>query len=121
MQMKLMMLSDTTVSEVHERICDTAVEIANEKTLDPSFPKKWRGPVFMNGSPYNEGRLVLEITEEYQGAPERVKKRWREIAVQAIQEAIVQHQKLFAGLILGEAKRGRNYFNQWEQAPTQLF
>jgi hypothetical protein len=67
----------------------------------------------MNGSPYNEGRLVLEITEEYQGAPERVKERWREIAVQAIQEAIIHHQELFAGLILGEAKQGRNYFNQW--------
>jgi hypothetical protein len=121
MQMRLIDLNDTTVSEVHEHICDTAVEIANRMVDDPEFPRKWRGTVFMNGAPYNDGKLVLEITDEFQGAPEKVKKRWRQIAVQAVQSAIVQHQELFAGLILGEAKQGRNYFHNWPQAPAQLF
>jgi hypothetical protein len=122
MQMRFIDINDATVSEVHEFICDTAVEVANGKaSQDTRLPKKWRGPVFMNSSPYNQGALVLEIVEEYQLAPPQARKIYQEIAKQSVQEALVRHKKLFVGLILGSAKSGRNYFDQWSQAPSQLF
>lgn len=120
-QMRMIIPTDTTVEEIHEHILDTAVEIANGLTFDRRIPRKWQGPVFMNGAPYNDGRLVLEIVEEYQFAPGNIKAFYRQVALQAIQRAIIQHQTLFTGLILGEAKAGRNYFERWEQAPSVLF
>lgn len=112
----------TTVEEVHEILCDSAVRIANDlATNDMRIPKRYRGPVFRNGSPYNQGRLVLEITEEYYTASARTKKIYRALAQQAIRAAIFKNKELFAGLILGEARAGRNYFDRWDQAPTVLF
>ena len=122
MQMRFIDPLSTTVEEIHEFICDTAVELANGQiAADTRIPKKFKGSVFQNGAPYNEGRLTLDISEEFWSATDRVKDIYREIAVRAIQSAILQHNNLFVGLILGEAKAGRNYFNSWEQAPTVLF
>ncbi len=122
MQMKLTILTDTSVAEIHETICDTAVEIANTAIgQDMSLAKKWRGGALMNGAPYNEGRLVLSIVEEYQSAPEKVKYKYRLHGNQGLQRAILQHKDLFVGLILGEARQGRNYFDRWPQTPITLF
>ena len=122
MQMRLTDLSSTSVAEIHEIICDTAVEIANlAVSQETRIPKKWRGPALKNGSPYSEGRLVCVIAEEYQLAPDKVKIHYRRIAVESIHKAMIQHGDLVAGMILGEARQGRNYFKQWPQAPTQLF
>lgn len=122
MQMRMIDTNATTVAEIHELICDTAVELATGYVEnDGAIPRKWKGPVFRNGAPYNDGRLVLEIVEEYQGAAEPVKKRYRQAALRGTQAAIMQHQDLFGGMILGEMKAGRNYFNYWAQAPSQLF
>lgn len=112
----------TTVEEIHDIICDTALDIAHDIVLaDQRIPKKWKGHVFRNGAPYNDGRLVLEITEEYQGARERVRKRYQEAAVLAINRSIEYHQELFVGMIFGEARAGRNYFDRWQQAPSTIF
>lgn len=122
MQMRLIDTRDTTVPEIHEHICDRAVELAHEYILnDGAIPRKWRGPALMNGAPYNDGSLCLEIVEEFQGAPDPVKKRYRQAAVRGIQNAIMENADVFAGLILGEAKAGRSYFDRWPQVPTQLF
>lgn len=122
MQMKFIDIANTTVEEIHEHICDTAVEIANARaSADTRLARKWRGGPFMNGSPYNNGALVLEIVEEYRSAPEKVQRIYADIAVSAIHSAIVHHQDLWIGLLLGEAKNSRNYFDRWQQAPTRLF
>jgi hypothetical protein len=115
--------TDTTVEEIHEMICDSAATVANYLIAnDMSLPKKWRGgPVIRNSSPYNEGRLVLEITEEYSGASEKVKKIYRKHAHDALKGSIVHHGEVFAGMIFAEARAGRNYFDNWQQAPTTLF
>lgn len=114
--------TDTTVEEVHELIGDTAVRIANDLISgNERLPAKWRGPALRNGSPYNQGRLVLEITEEYQGATEKTKRVYRQAAQRAIQTAIVQNQEIFVGMIFGEARAGRNYFERWQQTPARLF
>lgn len=121
-QMRLFDPADTTAGEVHELMCDTAVEFATEYVFDdPAIPGKWKGPVFRNGAPYNDGRLVLEIVEEYQGAPDKVKYRYRLAAIRAIKNAIMNHQDLFVGLIVGEARAGRNYFDGWEYEPSTIF
>jgi hypothetical protein len=113
----------TTVAEIHERICEDASWKANEWIADDAkIPSMWRrGYIIQNVSPYNNGQLSLAITDEYSGAPPKVKKRYREHARRAIKWAIVKNQELFVGMIFGEARAGRNYFQRWQQAPTQLF
>ena len=114
--------TNTTVEEIHDIICDTAVDIAHDVVdQDTRIPRKWKGPVFRNGAPYNDGRLVLEITEEYQSAPDKIKGYYRQAANLALRRSINYHQELFVGTIFGEARAGRNYFDRWTQAPTTLF
>lgn len=111
----------TSVDEVHTIICDTAVRHAHDLLTMANIPPKWKGPVFRNNVPYGGGNLSLVISEEYQGAPERIKKVYRRIAMESIRWAIAQHQDIFGGMIFGEARAGRNYFTRWEQAPLTLF
>lgn len=114
--------TNTSVEEVHEIICENAVTLANNLIeSDPRIAKRYKGPVFRNGAPYNGGKLVLEITEEYHGVPDRIKKFYREVGAQGVRMSIMQNQELFVGLIFGEARAGRNYFDNWQQAPTTLF
>lgn len=114
--------TSTTVEEIHDIISDTAVDIAHDAVdQDTRIPRKWKGQVFRNGSPYNNGRLVLEITEEYQSAPDSVKRLYRQAANLALRRSISYHQELFAGMIFGEARAGRNYFDRWHQHPSVLF
>lgn len=115
--------TNTTVEEIHDRICEAAAETANYQIAnDPRLPSKWRGgQVIRNASPYNEGRLTLDITEEYQMAPDRIKSTYRAYASNALRAAIVGNQELFVGMIFGEARAGRNYFERWQQAPSTLF
>lgn len=121
-QLSFIDANDTTVDEVHEMIMNLAAEIANAAiTADDRIPRKYRGPALMNGSPYSDGELILLILEEYQGVPDKWKAVYHQHAVSAVQRAIMHNQKAFAGLILGEAKAGRNYFARWPQAPERLF
>lgn len=114
--------TNTTVEEIHEIICDAAVGIANDLVAqNPRIARKWKGPVFRNSSPYNDGRLVLEITEEYRSAPDKVKRIYRVEGARAVRMALVRNQNLFVGMIFGEARAGRNYFDRWAQTPTMLF
>lgn len=112
--------TDTSVAEVHHRICDDAIEIANRKVAALDIPRKWQGQVFENMSDYSNGNLALGIRPEYQGAPDRIRKQYLPIARQAVQQAIANNSNVWAGAILGEAKQGRNYFDRWQQAPTKL-
>lgn len=113
---------NTTVEEVHDLLCEDAMKLGNNMVdNDPAIPRKYKGPVFRNGSPYNDGRLVLEITEEYQTVPDRIKAQYRTIAANAIRMAVMQNQDVFVGMIFGEARSGRNYFDRWTQAPERLF
>lgn len=115
--------TNTSVEEIHDKLCEQATTVANYQIAnDMSIPKKWRGgEVIRNGSPYNEGRLVLEITEEYGTAPDKVKTKYRTHAHEAIKGVIVSQGELFVGMIFGEARAGRNYFDYWQQAPQTLF
>jgi hypothetical protein len=118
-------VTSTTVEEVHEILCDDAVRIGNLLVEnEPRLGREWKGghPVFRNGSPYNEGRLVIEITDEYKTAGPRVRDIFRELGHTAIRRAIQRNGELFVGMILGEARAGRNYFDRHgEQVPTTLF
>jgi hypothetical protein len=113
---------NTKVEEVHEKICEDASWIANELIdYDTRIGRKWKGYVIRNDSPYNDGKLSLAISAEFYSAPDRVKGYYREHSIAAIRKSILQNKDLFAGMILGEARAGRNYFNRWSQAPTTLF
>lgn len=113
---------NTSVAEIHYLISEDAAWIANQLIYEDRYiPKKWKGYVFMNASPYSQDGLTIEVAGGYQGAPARVKSRYQKHGKLAIQQAIVKNKNEFVGLILGEAKAGRNYFMRWDQAPTQLF
>lgn len=115
--------TNTSVEEIHDKLCEGAATVANYLIAnDQSIPSKWRGgEVVRNGSPYNEGKLVLEITEEYGSASERIKTKYRVHIREALKGAIVQQGELFVGMIFGEARAGRNYFERWQQTPTTIF
>lgn len=114
--------TNTSVEEIHERICENASWKANELiATDTRIANKWKGYVIRNDSPYNDGRLSLAISDEYRSAPEKVKNLYRLHANTALRQSIMTNQELFVGMIFGEARAGRNYFERWKQAPSQLF
>lgn len=114
--------TNTSAEEIHDIISDTAVDIAHDIVeQDTRIPRKFKGHVFRNGSPYNDGGLCLEITEEYQSATAKVRVYYHQAALLALRRSIKYHQDLFVGMIFGEARAGRNYFDRWSQSPTKLF
>lgn len=113
---------DTSVAEVHFIICEEAALIANLSVLyDENIPNKWKGPVLQNSSQFSGDNLSLQINPDYESAPDRILNKYINYAADAIAESITKNQNLWVGLIIGEAKADRNYFDRWTQAPTRLF
>ncbi len=116
-----------TSEEAHSEICEHAASLANRwLDEDPRIPNRWKGRILENASPYTTervqaGNLSLRITEAYQSAPEGIRTKYRQYATRAIRQALADKQELWVGVILGEARLGRNYFHRWSQSPTTLF
>jgi hypothetical protein len=116
----------TTLAEVHETISNEAANIANRMVEgDMQIPAKWKGGPLEGASPYSGGEtdngLSLRIREGYHLAPDRIIKRYQRYAVAGIRQAIADNQELWVGAILGQSRRGANYFDMWEQSPSRLF
>lgn len=103
-----------SVEAAHKEILVRAAQIANE---DPRLP--------FQGSPFREAEiksnkgglcldydeaLVILSPEEDREAIQEVMKR---IGTDAILQALAEKKDLFVGLILGEARKGRNYFDRF--------
>jgi hypothetical protein len=115
------------LGDVHEHLCNYAAEVGNRMIAnDTQIPAKWKGDVLRGASPYTGGEgpengLSLFITEAYASAPDRWHKRYQDYAVAGIRQALADNQEIWIGSVLGEARYGRSYFDQWEQAPDRLF
>ena len=71
-----------------------------------------------------KGGLCLSIDPiVFDAYPKTMQARLREIGREAMKEALVNNQEQFVGLILGEARQGRNYFDRFviENQQIRLF
>jgi hypothetical protein len=103
-----------SVQAIHKEILTRAAQIANE---DPRLPfegkpfreaevKSAKGGLCLD---YDEGLVILS-PEDQREAIQDVMKR---IGTDAILQALSEKKDLFVGLILGEARKGRNYFDRF--------
>jgi hypothetical protein len=117
----------TTVPAVHDVIVQHAADLANRKlrSLDsPPYPlvpgsDPFRPVTAMEG----HGKLSLMVDADTQRLTpeqrERFDKVTNVIAVEAIQQALLDKQDLFVGLIVGSARAGRNYFDYFDDNDQQ--
>lgn len=132
----------TSVEYVHLAILKDAADIANidyaaegDVTQPQWRPGRFRLPPneregFVFGELYRadpaqsiKGGLTLSVDPHiFAQLDPQQQARVREIGKEAIRKSLVKNQKLFVGLILGEARRGRNYFDRFNpSAQLRLF
>lgn len=130
-----------TLKTIHASILRDAADIANkqiaEKGLEPpppafvaagtrfrpGRPRGWAaGQIYRPDQDASKlGGLCLTIDPRWtQNAPPEVVAYLHAIGKAAIHQAIVQRGPLFVGLILGEMRRGHNYFDRFAEPGTQL-
>ena len=124
------------VNEVHHHILFTAADIANRRfkeldfispssnqtnlfeTIDKELAK--RGTMLTDiyrADPIQseKGGLCLSIDPKvYETIPTELRDDVHRIGREAIKQALIENQKQFVGLILGEARQGRNYFDRFD-------
>lgn len=97
----------TDVEDVHHTLSIKAMDIANEKSLaDPRVPPQY-GRLFR---PLTHGRLGLTFSPAFvqQGGP--LLEVLQEIGRASVHQAILENPNLIGSLIIGEARKGRDYF-----------
>lgn len=109
-------------NEAHDTILKDAARIANAdtrlppevltQTKTPFHDANWRSSDNYLTISYIYG--VLEVIED-PGRKEQVAETMRQIAVDAVQKALIANQDLFVGLILGLGRKGENYFERFEE------
>jgi hypothetical protein len=98
-----------TVEEMHGRILKKAVELANQTvTDDATLP--------LHGALFEANPLRGLSMEILPGVPAEFIPKMRAIAVQAVKQAILDEdiREDFAGLIVGAARQGGNYFDSFK-------
>lgn len=99
----------TTVADVHYDISRFAADRANQLMhLDPRIPDRWINSWLPNGN----RTLGIVFDQNMMSAGEEVVAAMQEIGNRAMHEALVEHGDLLVGAILGEARKGRNYFDR---------
>jgi hypothetical protein len=120
------------VEYVHHMLLIEAADIANQKLSEEVATEKDFGADI--GLPPGEafrpdplaskkGGLCLTIDPSItlMRKPETIQ-RLHEIGVEAVRQALVKNQEQFVGLILGDARKRRNYFDRFDPNPqTRLF
>lgn len=127
----------TTPQLVHLAILKDAADIANQRyaeefdvanigwrrgRFDPKMRKALVSGILFRPDEVQsqKGGLCLSIDEGVaQSLDPEERERVREIGKKAIKQALVKNQSAFVGLILGEARQGRNYFDRFD-SPDQL-
>lgn len=132
-----------SVAQAQDVILDTAAQIANrewnelqnspwnpapgERFNQDARRKRWaslHGDVFRADQDRSEqGGLCLSLDEAIvEGATKEEIDTLHRIGREAIVEALRWHPDLLGGMIVGEARKGRNYFDRFPADPqTRLF
>ena len=111
----------TSIAEVHRRICYDAATIANQDERLIGLIPGIEGAIFREATSLsNRGGLAIAFMEGLEYADPEVVMMLRQIGREAVRRAILQNKELFAGLIVGEARKGQNYFDQFENDASVL-
>lgn len=127
-------MEPTTVETAHDKILKTAANVANrmlreaqdiqaasyaEERFNPQVKRGriMEGEIFRADPSLSEkGGLCLSLDElTVRASTEAELADLHRIGVAAVKEAIANwHSELFVGLIVGEAKQDRNYFDRFD-------
>jgi hypothetical protein len=104
-----------------------AADIANQQIphedlrLRNGQPARLHGEVF-RADPVRstKGGLCLSVDTVTANSLSKASiKRLHELGVQSMRKALVQNKEQFVGVLVGEARQGRNYFDRFVQAGQQ--
>lgn len=114
-----------SVNDFHQYITDQAVELANrDPEKDPNYSftnastasqKTQAGTDGLSMEWDKEGALYRLPAEQQQELVERMQRVGR----RAVQQALQENWDLFVGVILGEARAGRDYFSRFRPTEAQ--
>lgn len=117
-----------TVEEVQDYILTDAEDFANERLLEesgdttsPLYGIVEPGRAYRADPIQSErGGLCLTFDPSFtmSRSPEQIE-RLHDIGRRAIKQALVKNHDQFVGVILGEARAGRNYFERFESDDHQ--
>lgn len=118
--------ADPQIAHVHDEILEHAAEIANRLVIDYEMggklprilwgePKPFRPVPTQTATPgfslmYDLGYSLDELEEADRALIQSV---FSEIATRAVRDALSLNADKLAGLIVGEARQGRNYFDHF--------
>jgi len=106
-------LPPVNVQRAHYEICEEAVRLADQYLMDdpripPDFFYRFSG-IYRVPGPFKLGlEFRLGVVDQLD---ENTLEILREIGRKAIRQAIINKGSLFVGLIVGEARNKRNYFD----------
>lgn len=103
------------LDEAHEVILNKAAELANREVKTQFAFHKIEGDLFKPHT-YTKGKLSLQYDLHESQYTEDEKNRLEQIAVNAVHQALLEEKKTFAGLIVGQAREGKNYFDWYDNA-----
>lgn len=106
---------------VQHMILFDAADHANQEISNENFTYKNGQPAMLMGEIFRadpvqstKGGMCLSIDEHVTASLSAgAIRRLHEIGVKALHDALVENQDKFVGLILGEAREGRNYFDRF--------
>lgn len=115
-----------TVSDVHKAISQRAADIANRMLAqDDMLSNYFKGDVFMesaaNSARRNSSELGIGVRYEQildfpgRNVNESLEDRLTYVGQQALNQAVVEMGPEFVGLIVGEAKEGKDYFRHFKK------
>lgn len=98
--------TSTTVDEVHEILNQAAAAVANQEISKSNLP--------IEGSPFHSSPTGLGIvsTVDLGGFDANTQEQIHGIVRQAFKQVLQEKAQLLAGIVLAEARNGRNYFDK---------
>lgn len=106
------------VLDLHMQISTRAAEIANNELSKRGIIES----VFRADPRRSQrGGLTLSVDEmKWDSLSKRKQKEYRGIGKRAMHEAIVEFKDEFVGLIIGDAREGKNYFERFIAPEEQV-
>jgi hypothetical protein len=102
----------TTIAGAHRAIARAAAELANQDPRLPGLVGLAGGEVFSEASHGRMGGLTIEYPPLLgEGKDDDWRAAMSEIGRDAFLKVLSAHRGLIVGLVLGEARHGRNYFH----------
>jgi len=97
------------VGDVHYEISRRAAAVANENLVaDPRIPPQFIQVFRANGN----RNIGLAFAESFNLVDPAILEAIQEIGRAALKQTLLENPGLFVGLILGEARRKKNYFTE---------